>query len=539
MAGVMVEVPTTANLADYTLHEQLGHGSFGIVYKAFKEKNDKPVAIKIVPADKDVKALMDEIAALRACDSPFITRYFGSAVTEGDIWIILEYCGGGSVSELVSASTDKTLPLKFIRTVAAAMTAGLLYLHEKRLLHRDVKCSNVLLTEEGSVKLADFGVCTKLNDTLAKRNTLIGTPFWMAPEVIKEEFYDFKADIWSLGICVIEMADGVPPFSHMHPMRAIFLIPMMTTPPVVRDETKYPDEMKDFIAACCTIKCDDRPSSSDMIKHPFIAEELERLRKTDGVSEELGAAVREANVTLAAIRSKKAKNTNTDGGESKGSQSQTNSFVGGTQNAFFNVDTYHPSDDVMDTTGSFGSSSTGFDGVADFYAMDLSSSVAGTAQTPSTNVSQSPMRQKNTGYQLSGATNATASKQPTTGFSGLGVATDVRVAASPGGRSDSSDYSTKGTGSSKLEGIGAGGMGKVNGFVLGGGMAAFGSQRKANAPAALRTASRRPRSKDEVHSQLRAIDEQYRCDLAALQGTYKAERRRIMKALRKAQLRSK
>jgi len=362
------DVTTSAMLSEYTLHEQLGRGSFGVVFKAVREGSDKPVAIKIVPTDKDYAALLSEIEILKSCDSPFITRYYGSAVSDGDIWIILEFCGGGSVSELISASTDRTLPLEFIVTVTAAVVAGLDYLHTKRLLHRDIKCSNILLTEEGAVKLADFGVCTQLNDTLAKRNTLIGTPFWMAPEVIKEDSYDFKADIWSLGISVIEMADGVPPFSHMHPMRAIFLIPMMNSPPKVRDETKFPQIMLDFIARCLTMNPDDRPSSRELLDFEFVKDEVDKLRAADGVSESLGTAVRAANVKLAEIRSKKAAKGNTSNDRS------TNSHNSSGNPLFEDIHneesfTYNPNDDLATDSESLGFSSQNFDGMADFYAM--------------------------------------------------------------------------------------------------------------------------------------------------------------------------
>lgn len=370
-----VDIQTTATLSDYTLHEELGRGSFGVVFKAAQKKKDKPVAIKVVPADKDVAALISEIDVLKSCDSVYITRYFGAAVSEGDIWIILEYCGGGSVSELITASPLRSLPLNFIRTITASCLAGLLYLHSNRLIHRDIKCSNILLTEEGAVKLADFGVCTRLNDTVAKHNTLIGTPFWMAPEVIKEVSYDYTADIWSLGISVIEMADGTPPFSHMHPMRALFLIPMMTTPPKVRDEADYPDDMLEFIAQCLILNCNDRPSSSDLISHSFVVDEVATLDANEGISEPLGIRVRESLEELTAIRSKKANKNNREGDEGKGGQddSQSNS----TGNPLFEdlaleSFTYDPRDDDVSVQGSIsGGSNNNFDGMADFYAMGV------------------------------------------------------------------------------------------------------------------------------------------------------------------------
>eukprot|EP00750_Incisomonas_marina_P018313 INCI2821.1.p1 GENE.INCI2821.1~~INCI2821.1.p1 ORF type:complete len:598 (+),score=103.43 INCI2821.1:2105-3898(+) len=593
-----MDVPTTATLSEYTLQEQLGHGSFGVVYKAVREGHDKPVAIKIVPADKDYASLMSEIGILRSCDSPFITRYFGSAVSDGDVWIVLEFCGGGSVSELVSASPDRSLPLRFIATVTASMVAGLDYLHRNHLLHRDIKCSNVLLTEEGSVKLADFGVCAKLGDTVgAKQNTLIGTPFWMAPEVIREDFYDYKADIWSLGISVIEMADGAPPFSHMHPMRAIFLIPMMTSPPQVRDEANYPEEMLDFIAQCLSMTPDNRPSSQALVDHPFVKDDIVALRASDGVSEPLGEAVREANVKLAAIRSKKAKKHGGGGGgggddddgddgtpphDSDGSY--TNPLFSDFQNA--ESFTYDPNDDLATTNNSLG-----IDGMADFYAMGLSIGSASLHDNGyynhnhnhnngnnNANIHRSNSNQRNGQFQhpahssvnrsLSGDSHSpmvnssgyNLSDASSSGhFSRLTVTSPALDSSlSPAGRSSdmgglrvtpdrlnnsqaqglyNTPFRLTGPASASGGGHGAGARGDANEFVLSGGLV-HRSKHARDAAAAhhhLRRASRKPRSKDEVHSQLRAIDEQYRCDLAALEAVFAQERKRIMGALRVAQ----
>jgi serine/threonine protein kinase len=188
--------------------------------------------------------------------------------------------------------------------------------------------------------------------------------------VIKEIAYDYKADIWSLGITVIEMADGTPPFSHMHPMRAIFLIPMMTTPPKVRDEANYPQTMLDFIARCLTMNMNDRPSSADLMSHAFVAEEIARLDAKDGISEPLGVAVREANEKLAAIRSQKAKKSSN--GQDKGHGSDSGSQNSGDQgpNPLFqdlavDINTYNPYDD--DLSGD--SAASNGDGMADFVAM--------------------------------------------------------------------------------------------------------------------------------------------------------------------------
>lgn len=156
-----------------------------------------------------------------------------------------------------------------IAAVCCAILKGLNYLHSKRKIHRDVKAGNVLLTEDGDVKLADFGVSAQLNNTISRRQTVIGTPYWMAPEVIQETSYDGKADVWSLGITAIEIAEGKPPLSGIHPMRAIFMIPNKP-PPTLSDTEKWSPEFNDFIAQCLIKDSNQRPSAKDLLKHPFI-----------------------------------------------------------------------------------------------------------------------------------------------------------------------------------------------------------------------------------------------------------------------------
>jgi serine/threonine protein kinase len=242
------------------LFELLGEGSYGTVHKAKRHSDGTVVAVKILSMEgaENEEELRNELEILRKCVHPSVVSYFGSYLNGGDLWIAMEYCGTGSVRDLLDAlkyytNGEDGTPLTEVQIAAilAGMLRGLEYLHSNRMIHRDIKAGNVLLTEDGGCKLADFGVSAQLHRTLSQRKTLCGSPYWMAPEVIREEPYDGRyvtletpsytraltiitihpsslllrrADIWSLGIVAIEMAQGVPPLNHVHPVRAIFMV---------------------------------------------------------------------------------------------------------------------------------------------------------------------------------------------------------------------------------------------------------------------------------------------------------------------------
>lgn len=180
----------------------------------------------------------------------------------------MEYCGGGSVSDIMRLR-KKTLTEEEISTILKDTLEGLVYLHARRKIHRDIKAGNILLNSEGHAKLADFGVAGQLTDTMAKRNTVIGTPFWMAPEVIQEIGYDCLADIWSLGITALEMAEGKPPYGDIHPMRAIFMIPTKP-PPSFRNPDRWSSEFIDFVSRCLVKNPEHRAIASTLLQHEFI-----------------------------------------------------------------------------------------------------------------------------------------------------------------------------------------------------------------------------------------------------------------------------
>ncbi|BDA42374.1 probable serine/threonine-protein kinase 4 at N-terminal half [Coccomyxa sp. Obi] len=249
---------------------QLGRGSYGSVYQARVKDSDETVAIKVIPVGEqdDIAEIQKEIDMLKECNHPNVVRYLGSWRTKGALWIAMEFCGGGSVSDLVQAA-EGPLEEDIISYICAETLAGLNYLHAIGKVHRDIKCGNILLTEAGEVKLADFGVAAQLTRTMSKRNTFIGTPHWMAPEVIQESRYDGKVDVWALGISAIEMAEVTPPRWAVHPMRVIFMI-SREPPPQLADKDAWSPAFQSFVSATLRKDPVSRPAAKDLQQHEFV-----------------------------------------------------------------------------------------------------------------------------------------------------------------------------------------------------------------------------------------------------------------------------
>ncbi|KAJ3319669.1 Protein kinase [Boothiomyces sp. JEL0866] len=256
----------------YTKLKKIGQGASGSVYVARENRTRQLVAVKqmVLSSQPKKDSLVTEISVMKGSNHPNIVNFLNAFLVRDDLWVVMELMEGGKLTDIIEIIS---LSEAEIATVCNETVKGLKYLHDRNLIHRDIKSDNILLSKRGYIKITDFGFCCKLSLEKSKRATMIGTPYWMAPEVVKQKEYGVKVDIWSLGIMVIEMLEAEPPYLEEEALKALYLIATNGTP-----KLKNPDsvshKLKSFLMACLEVDEDKRATSQELLDHPFLEDPL-------------------------------------------------------------------------------------------------------------------------------------------------------------------------------------------------------------------------------------------------------------------------